>query len=163
MSDPKRDSLLKQIKQQNEQIAETKKSASAAQNQALTQAQDNAAKQRVLQANLAAQQSLGIQQDYQQALDAAAQSASKFFSGFGAVPQIGTVTAPSMLPQSQMISYPKLESGDSTDESSMSPQSVNTTSSFMSRPAGKKPGAFPGGKSSAFALPDTAGLKFGGS
>jgi hypothetical protein len=69
--------MLQEIDLQRQQMADAQKAADEANRKALIQSQDTAAQQGMNQANFAAQQGLGRQQAYQQALDSASQAAAK--------------------------------------------------------------------------------------
>lgn len=81
--------LLKQMELQRQQMADAQKAADEANRKSIMQSQDIAAQQGMSQANLAAQQALGRQQNYQQMLDASSQAAARSAAGMAGAAQTG--------------------------------------------------------------------------
>jgi hypothetical protein len=134
--------LREQIDLQRKQLQTTQQAASAAQRNAAIQAQDTAAQQSMTQANTGAQQALGQQTAYQQALDTAnVQSAKSAAAGAGA---------------GQM--------GAGVNMTATPGKGTAATSGAMISPGGAGAMAGTAAKpTSSFYLPDTSGLQFGGS
>lgn len=137
--------MLKEIELQRQQMAEAQKAADEANRRSLIQSQDNAAQQGMSAANLAAQQGLGRQQAYQQAVDSAAQAAAKAASGSAGSAQTGGGIDVAGAAAQKLATL-----GSSSGQ-------LPATSANMAGTAAAKPTA-----SNAFSLPNTSGVTFGG-
>jgi hypothetical protein len=138
--------MLKEIEMQRKQMAEAQKSADEANRMAAIRSQDNAAMQNMTQANLSAQQGLGRQQAYQQALDSAAQQTAKAASGMAGTAQTGGAIDPASAAAAKLASM-----------GATSGKQPATTQSMAGYPGATK--ATPVNR---FNLPSDSGVAFGG-
>lgn len=137
--------ILKEIELQREQMAAAQAAADEANRKALIQSQDTAAQQGMTQANFAAQQGLGRQNAYQQALDAASQAAAKTAAGLAGAAQTGGPI-------------------DASSAAAAKLATLGTTAGQLTPTIANLAGT-PNAKTMAvnqFTLPNTSGVTFGG-
>jgi len=139
--------MLKEIDLQRQQMADAQKAADEANRRSLIQSQDTAAQQGMTQANFAAQQGLGRQQAYQQAMDAASQAAAKSASGLAGAAQTGGPVDVSGSAAAKLASL-----GTTAGQLPSTPANLAGSAT-----GGMKPMA-----ANQFSLPSTSGVTFGG-
>lgn len=135
--------LQQQIDLQKKQITDAQQATSTAQRNAAIQAQDTSAQQAMNQANTGAQQALGQQTAYQQALDAANVASAKSAAAGAGASQMGAGVAAASGPQGK--------------------GAMAIPSMTVAGGGGGAMGGTAAKPTSSFTLPDTSGLKFGGS
>jgi hypothetical protein len=137
--------MLEEIKTQREQMNQAQKTSDEANRKAMIQAQDNAAQQGMTQANFDAQQALGRQQAYQQAVDAASTAAAKAAMGTAGKAQTGGLIDVSGAAAQKLANL-----GASVGQ-------LPSTAANLAASAAK-----PAAQVNQFTLPNTSGVTFGG-
>ena len=146
--------LFEEMKLQREEMAAQQKAGQAAQRSALTTAQDTAATQQAQQAGFNAQQALGRQQAYQQAMDFMSNEQAKKAAALAGQQATGGPINVAETTQAKLAalgaSAPNLPQTKANMAGTYQPQPAPVYSGLKSAPL------------SSFSMPNTSGLNFGG-
>jgi hypothetical protein len=146
--------LFEEMKLQREEMATQQKAGQEAQRSALTTAQDTAAAQQAQQAGFSAQQALGRQQAYQQAMDFMSNEQAKKAAALAGQQATGGPINVAEASQAKLAAMGQnaanLPQTPANVAGMYQPQQQTNYSGLKSAPL------------SSFSLPNTSGLNFGG-